>query len=54
MAQKATGKAHREIISVIEIADMFPDNETAEAWFVKNRWPVDHTSPPAFLKGTGL
>ena len=39
MAQNAPGKAHRETTSVFETADMFPDNETAEARFVKNRWP---------------
>jgi len=39
MTHKAPGKAHRETISVIELGDMFPDNETAEVWFVKNRWP---------------
>ncbi|MYH37726.1 MAG: transposase, partial [Rhodospirillaceae bacterium] len=36
---KAPGKAHRTAISLIEIMRMFPDNETAEAWFAKNRWP---------------
>ena len=34
------GKSHRDGISLIELLDeVFPDNETAEAWFVKNRWP---------------
>lgn len=36
---KAPGKAHRETISLVEIMRMFPDNETAEAWFATNRWP---------------
>ena len=36
---KAPGKAHREALSVVEIMRMFPDNETAEAWFAKHRWP---------------
>lgn len=40
MAHKAPGKSHRKTISVMELMDeVFPDNETAEAWFVKNRWP---------------
>ena len=36
---KAPGRSHRKTISVIEIMDMFPDDDTAKAWFVKNRWP---------------
>ena len=36
---KAPGKAHRTAISLVEIMRMFPDNETAEAWFAKARWP---------------
>lgn len=36
---KAPGKSHRTGISLVEIMDMFPYNETAEAWFAKNRWP---------------
>lgn len=39
MAQKAPGKAYREGISLIEIMDMFPDDETARAWFEECRWP---------------
>ena len=36
---KAPGKAHRTAISLVEIMRMFPDDEIAEAWFAKNRWP---------------
>lgn len=36
---KAPGKAHREGLTIIELTRMFPNNETAEAWFAKNRWP---------------
>jgi transposase-like protein len=39
MAQKALGKAHREGLSLIELYDMFPDNEAAEQWFIQTRWP---------------
>ena len=39
MTKKAPGKAHRKGISLVEIVRMFPDNETAEAWFVAKRWP---------------
>ena len=33
MAHKAPGKAHREGISLIELAEMFPDEEAAREWF---------------------
>ena len=36
---KAPGKSHREGISIIEIMRRFPDDATAEAWFIKRRWP---------------
>ena len=36
---KAPGKSHRNGLSLVEIMDMFPDDATAEAWFVQNRWP---------------
>ena len=36
---KAPGKSHREGISLIEIMRRFPDDATAEAWFVERRWP---------------
>ena len=39
MTNTAPGKSHRKGISLVEIIRMFPDNETAEAWFVAKRWP---------------
>ena len=39
MSQKAPGKAHRAGLTIVEITRMFPDNETAERWFIKTRWP---------------
>ena len=39
MAQKAPGKAHRAGLTLVEITRMFPDNETAERWFIETRWP---------------
>ncbi len=39
MAQKAPGKSHREGISLIELAEMFPDEAAAVAWFEDIRWP---------------
>ena len=39
MSQKAPGKHYRKGISLIEIFQMFPDDESAEQWFVETRWP---------------
>ena len=33
------GQSHREGISLIDLFEMFPDDATAEAWFVAQRWP---------------
>ena len=37
-SKKAPGKNFRKGISLIEIVEMFPDDETAEAWFEEQRW----------------
>ncbi len=39
VVKKAPGKHWREGISLIEFFNMFPDDETAERWFVETRWP---------------
>ena len=39
MSRKTPGKAHRKGISLMEIMRRFPDDATAEAYFVKQRWP---------------
>ena len=36
--KKAPGKAYRKGITLIEIMRKFPDDATAEAWFIKKRW----------------
>ncbi len=33
------GKGYRKGISLIEIMKQFPDDATAEAWFIERRWP---------------
>ena len=38
MACKASGKYYRKGMSLIEIMDMFPDDETAKKWIKDNRW----------------
>ena len=42
---KAPGKSHREGISLIEIMRRFPDDATAEAWFIERRWPDGISCP---------
>ena len=42
MGRKALGKSHRKSISIIELFEMFPDNETAEKWFETTRWGKDN------------
>ena len=39
MAQKAPGKHHREGMTLMQAVEMFPDDATAEAWFIGKRWP---------------
>ena len=39
MTKKAPGKAHREGISLKGIFKKLPDDATAEAWYVQQRWP---------------
>ena len=42
---KAPGKAHREGISFIDLADMFPDEASASAWFEALIWPTGRHCP---------
>ncbi len=39
MTKQAPGKSHREGISLVKIMQMFPNDATAEQWFIENRWP---------------
>jgi len=39
MAKKSPGKGYRQGISLIELFEMFPDNETAKKWFEEKMWP---------------
>ena len=38
MAHRAPGKHYRNGLSLIELTRMFPDDSTAERWFVAQRW----------------
>lgn len=35
MTRKALGNSHRESVSLLELMDMFPDEDTTRKWFGK-------------------
>ena len=39
MAHSAPGKHYRKGVTLVQLARMFPDDEAAERWFIKVRWP---------------
>ena len=39
MVHKAPGKSHREGISLVQLFDLFPDEDTATKWFEGVVWP---------------
>lgn len=39
MPSKTTGRSYRKGLSLVELFQMFPDDATAEAWYVARRWP---------------
>ena len=41
---KAPGKYNRNGISVLELFEMFPDEESARKWFEEVRWPDNRRS----------
>ncbi len=41
MIKKATGRSYREGLSLIELFEMFPDEEAATKWFEDQVWPVE-------------
>ena len=45
MVHKAPGKAHRKGISLVELMRKFPDDATAEAWFIERRWATGISCP---------
>lgn len=46
-ATTGPGKAFRRGLSLKELFDHFPDNATAEAWFVEQRWDGGNPVCPA-------
>ena len=52
MEKKAPGKHFRDGITLIQLFEKFPDDETAEKWFVECRWPDDVHC--AYCKGENI
>ena len=45
MATRAPGHHYREGVSLPELFKLFPDDDTAEAWFTENRWGDEPACP---------
>lgn len=45
MAQSAPRQFYRKGISLMDLFDMFPDDDTAEQWFINTRWDTGVTCP---------
>ena len=45
MKHKAPGKSYRKGIPLATLLRLFPDNATAEKWFVEQRWPQGACCP---------
>ena len=39
MSQPAPGRCHRQGLSLAQLFERFPDDATAEQWFMETRWP---------------
>lgn len=39
MAQRAPGKSHRKGLTLLQVADMFRDEDAAKTWLAEARWP---------------
>ena len=39
MGQRAPSKYYRKSIPLAKLFQMFPDDKTAEQWFISERWP---------------
>ena len=45
MAYIAPGRSHRKGVSVIELAEQFPDEDSAREWFEAVVWPIGRICP---------
>ncbi len=52
MTKKAPGKSNREGVTVMQLADMFPTDDAALAWFESKIWPDGRKCPHCKSKRT--
>ena len=45
MAHKSPGKSDREGITLIQLSDLFPTENSAREWFESRRWPKGRHCP---------
>jgi len=45
MAHKAPGKSHRKGLTLLQVVDMFKDEETSKTWLTEQRWPEGPRCP---------
>lgn len=45
IATNTPGKAHREDITLMQLAEMFPDEDSAREWFESRVWPDGRRCP---------
>ena len=45
MARKAPGKSHRKGLTLLEVADMFREEDAARTWLIEKRWPNGPACP---------
>ena len=45
MAHSTPGKHHRDGITLVQLCDMFPTEDSARAWFESRLWPEDRFCP---------
>ena len=45
MAHKAPGKSDREGLTMVQLCDMFPDENSARQWFESRVWPAGRYCP---------
>ena len=45
MKRNGPGKSHRKGISILQVTEIFPNNEIAEKWIVETRWPNGISCP---------
>ena len=54
MAQKGPGRVHRKGLTVIQLLDMFPNDESAEQWLEEQRWPEGRFCPDCGSTNTAV